>query len=440
MNTSDSDSRSDSTGISRRTVLKSTAFASGGLALGGLGLGTVPGLASADEHEGSIELCGAIDVMCAIDTSGSLNSDEVANLETGVNAFIDRVAASGADATIGSLEFGDNGVRNKNDLQAPSGLTVSVGSPGGNTPMPGALDVADQALYNDSAARSGALKLLLVFTDGGPNYTNTSYTLGPYTAPRDDSTNWSTTSGNDAYDEEGTAATGKDGRQVTVDEMDETALVASSIKDAAIGDGATRLITVYVGAEGEDQQAMGTDAMTKYTDLPTYLEEHVATPGFAFDVDVGELEGFVDELIVELQELCCPDCETGNALLEKYEFEEYEDGCDFVRETDRGDDPLIGYAPGSYDSKTGETCEPISVTFETDYCELDALVKAGRETYAFRDLVPVDGAVTIDLRELELEKLYAISNVQFYCVAPETPEHPGNGTGMGKGKGKGRGR
>lgn len=420
----DSDSRSDSTGISRRTVLKSTAFASGGLALGGLGLGAIPGLATADEHEGSIELCGAIDVMCAIDTSGSLNSDEVANLETGVNAFIDAIAGSDADATIGSLEFGNNGVRNKNDLQDPVGLTVSVSSPSGNTPMPGALDIADQALYNDSAARSDALKLLMLFTDGGPNYTNASYTVNSYTAPRDDTTNWSAVGGDATYDNADTASA-----TVSVGEMDETALVASSIKDAAIGAGATRIVTVYVGAAGQDQQAMTSAAVTKYDDLPTYLEEHVATPGVAFDVDVGDLEGFVDDLIVELQELCCPDCETGDALLEKYEFEEYEDGCDFVRETDKGDDPLIGYEPGSYTSKDGEDCEPISVTFETDYCELDALVKTGRETYAFRDLVPVDGRVTIDLRDLEPEKLYAISNVQFYCDAPDAPERPGQGKG-----------
>jgi uncharacterized protein YegL len=376
--------------------------------------------------------------MCAIDTSGSLNETEVTNLEAGVNAFIDAIAASDADATVGTLEFGGGAIENKNDLQDPSGLTVSISSPGGNTPMPGALDIADQALYNDPAARTDALKLIVLFTDGGPNYTNTSYTLG-YTAPRDDTTNWSTTGGNGTYDEEGTAATGNDGRQVTVDEMDETALVAASIKAAGIGDGATEIATIYVGDEGEDQQAMGTDAMAKYTDLPTYLAEHIATPGAARTVDLGDIDELVDAVFETLAELCCPDCETGESLLEKYEFVEYEDGCDFVREYGKGDDPMIRYVMGSYENKTDEYCEPIAVTFETDYCEIDALVKAGRDTYAFRDLVPdEDGLITIDLRGMELEKLHAISNVQFYCVAPEAPEHPGQGKGKDKGKGRGR--
>lgn len=428
----DSDSRSDSTGITRRTVLKSSAFATGGLALGGLGLGAVPRVI-ADEHGDSIELCGAIDVMCAIDTSGSLNSDEVANLETGVNAFIDAVAASDADAKIGTLEFGNNGIRNKNDLQDPSGLSIAISSSGGNTPMPGAMDIADQALYADAEARAEALKLIVLFTDGGPNYTNTSYTLD-YTAPRDDTTDWSTTSGNGTYDEEGTAATGMDGRQVTVGEMDETALVATSIKAAGVGDGATDIATIYVGEEGEDQQAMGTDAMDKYTDLPTYLAEYIATPGAARTVDIADIDELVDAVFEALAELCCPDCDTGETLLEKYEFVEYEGECDFVREEGKGDDPMIRYVMGSYETKMGEACEPIAVTFETDYCELDALVKAGRETYAFTDLVPEDGLVTIDLRELDLEKLHAISNVQFYCVAPDAPEHPGKGKGKGRGQ------
>lgn len=429
----DSDSRSDSTGISRRTILKSTAFASSGLALGGFGLGTVPGLATADAHDDSNELCGAIDVMCAIDTSGSLSTGEKDDLQEGVNAFIEAVADYEVDAMIGTFEFGDNGVRNKNNLQDPSGLTISVSSPGGNTPMPGALDVADYALYNDSEARTEALKLLVLFTDGGPNYKNESYSFNGDTAPRDTTANWSAVAGNDTYDNADTAPS-----TVSVGEMDETALVASSVKDAAIGDGATRIVTVYVGADGEDTQAMTSAAVTKYTDLPTYLEEHVATPDFAYDVDVDNLVGFVDQLVVELQELCCTECETDDALLKKYEFEEYEEGCDFVQETDKGDDPMIRYEPGSYTSKMVEDCEPISVTFATDYCELDALVKAGHETHSFTDLVPVEGEITIDLREMEMvpDRLHAISNVQFYCDAPEAPERPGKGKAKGKDKGR----
>lgn len=65
---------------------------------------------------------------------------------------------------------------------------------------------------------------------------------------------------------------------------------------------------------------------------------------------------------------------------------------------------------GNFESKDGEAFEPVSATFETDYCTVYALVKAGRELDV-QELVAEDGAVTA-----ENVGRYAISFVAFYCT------------------------
>ncbi|MFW5919486.1 MAG: VWA domain-containing protein [Halanaeroarchaeum sp.] len=231
---------------------------------------------------------GDLDVMIPIDTSGSVE-DELESLEDGVNAFIDALDATGADVQVGTLEFGDGAVSNKNDLQDPGDLDVSIADADGNTPMPGALDIADQALYNDANARDGAEKLIVMFTDGGPNYENTSYTTDDYTAPRDDSADWSAEPDDDTYDNEDI------GNQVTEGEMDETALVASSVRD-----GGTDIATIFVG--GAEQDSMTDDAIDAYGDLPSYMEQYIASePGQALQVpDIGDLEDLAESLVAEV--------------------------------------------------------------------------------------------------------------------------------------------
>ena len=235
------------------------------------------------------QISGQLDVVCAIDTSGSLNSTEIGNLESGVNDFIDALDQSGADTRIGTLEFGTEsggpgiqgatGVTNLNSLTSPGPditLPASTNSAAG-TPMPAALDIANQ-LVNDTGAgaRAGAEKVIVLFTDGGPNYSPTAtYTAGGYSAgPFPDGTADST---------------------VTEAEMDETVSVASGIKS-----GGTDIATVYVGEAGQDTQAMSSAAISTYTDLPTYLASSgpiASSPADAFDVALGNLPNLANQLV-----------------------------------------------------------------------------------------------------------------------------------------------
>ncbi|MEF8820489.1 MAG: vWA domain-containing protein [Haloferacaceae archaeon] len=246
------------------------------------------------------QISGQLDVVCAIDTSGSLNNNERQQLENGVNDFIDALDSSGADAKVGTLQFGGGSVDNLTPLNS-SGPDITISSTNGNTPMPGALDIADQ-LVNDTGAgaRSGAQKVVVLFTDGGPNYENTSYSAGGYTAPRDSSGAWSATSGDSTYDNAGSGPpTTEIGDPqgsgfVTEGEMDETLGVASSVKS-----GGTQIATVYVGEDGADREAMTQPAVDTYDTLPTYLASSgpiASSAALAFDVDVGNLPNLANQL------------------------------------------------------------------------------------------------------------------------------------------------
>ncbi|MBS3761420.1 MAG: hypothetical protein KGY43_08130 [Halodesulfurarchaeum sp.] len=125
----------------------------------------------------------------------------------------------------------------------------------------------------------------------------------------------------------------------------------------------------------------------------------------------------------------CQDCDSEGALA-KYEFEcverdEETDEClnyDFVLEGD-GDNG-ISYAGDNYENKEGEENEPISVTFGTEYCDLEALVKAGPEEECV-DVTVEGGEATVDISENsdftndKNDRQYAISYVEVYCECPE---------------------
>ena len=132
----------------------------------------------------------------------------------------------------------------------------------------------------------------------------------------------------------------------------------------------------------------------------------------------------------------CVECTT-DGLVAKYEFacvEEVEGDCveyDFVFE--KGDDSLVTYEAGSYESKPGEAFEPISATFGTNLCGVYAVVKAGRELEV-QELINRDGNVTVEYIEP-----HAISYVEFYCdeeEAEEAAESPGciNTRDLGRGQ------
>ena len=407
--------------MNRRDVIRSAAAMG---AVGAIGIPAFSGSAVAEEHEGGIPLCGKLDVFCAIDTSGSLSTSERDNLQAGINAFIDRLPTDGS-VTVGTVEFGNDGVRNKNDLQNPGGLTVSVGSPGGNTPMPAVMDISDQALYGDTAARADADKLLVLFTDGGPNYSNVSYAAG-YTAPRDSSGDWSTTSGNSTYDGADTASA-----TVSEPEMDETALVAASIKSGAVGGGASQIATVYVG--DADTQAMTAGAISSYTDLPTYLASEIATStDFAIDVELSNVEGLVDQLVAVLAEACeeeCPDCPAD--FVYKFEWtedEEAEGECAGEFVIYDAHDTVVAPGDLSEISLVSVGCdgdgEPQEACFETSLCEVAVEVKAGRGTESATVTPDEDGqfcveGITTVKGKRGKEVTHAISYVEFTCPASD---------------------
>lgn len=402
--------------LNRRTVLRSVGAAS---AAGLVGVPAISGSALAQE-----ELCQA-DVMIAVDRSGSIGSGEVAQFQAGVNALIDEIAATGADVLVGSLQFGQNQITAFNDLQDPSGLSVVIGSTGGNTPMPPALDIADQNLYGSANARAGADKIIILVTDGGPNYLNQQYMAGGFMAPRDDTTNWSDASGDapPAYDN----GSPTDNNNVTVGEMDETDLVADSIKDGAVGGGATTIVTVF--ASDSPVQAMTGPAQTKYTDLPTYLAENIASsPETALDTNIENLGTFTDELITALNEACLIECdECPEDFYLKYEWvedEEAEGECKGEFVVFDADDNEVSEDEGL--TLVSVTCdedgEPQEACFETDFCELDATVKAGRgtedDTVSFEGDNCVTGITTENPNGKE--RTHAISNIVFTC--PEAEE------------------
>jgi hypothetical protein len=123
------------------------------------------------------ESIGAVDVMVAVDTSGSLSSDNVSDLETEANELATDLVDAG-DARVGGLSFGDSAVDNFTGLSG-SPVQFSGLSAGGNTPTPAALEVAAAEL--NANARADAETFVVLFTDGGPNYPDQTYEAGGYT-------------------------------------------------------------------------------------------------------------------------------------------------------------------------------------------------------------------------------------------------------------------
>lgn len=70
----------------------------------------------------------------------------------------------------------------------------------------------------------------------------------------------------------------------------------------------------------------------------------------------------------------------------------------------------IRYTSGSNTSKHGEEDEPISVTFDTDYCTLWAVVKTGHDLDV-QELAVEDAKVTVTAPDR-----FAINFVEFYCT------------------------
>ncbi|RLM53631.1 VWA domain-containing protein [Halobellus sp. Atlit-31R] len=231
------------------------------------------------------EEMGDLDIVLAVDTSGSIRGGEQQQMRDGVNEFIEQLPTNGA-VRVGTLTFGNDQVGNVQDLDTPDNVSVALPSFGGNTPMPAALDVADQLVRDTTrGARDGAQKTIVMFTDGGPNYGSKNYTTNGFEAPRGtDDPGYSADDTTDGYDE------GVQDSTVSEGEMSETAIVSDTVRGNT-----TRIATVFVG-EDDSTDAMSQGATSTYGTLPNYLESEIASPGFNFTVAFADLEGLAQQL------------------------------------------------------------------------------------------------------------------------------------------------
>ncbi|MEF8882002.1 MAG: vWA domain-containing protein [Halapricum sp.] len=237
-------------------------------------------------------IAGELDIMLALDASGSIGGEvgqagtEADNLYTGVQAFVNELPDDGS-VQVGQVVFGEsNGVTRFQGLTDPASYTVNYPTnPEGNTPIPPALDIADQEL--DANGRQDAQKVIVLFTDGAPNYENDTYTAGGYTAPR--ANDWSQDDADLAYDGAGS------GESET--EQEETALVAEKARNG--GADPSRIAAINVGdpADRTPDGASDADGDNYPKDLDVFLQEDVATSGFYFEVDLATLEELADDLV-----------------------------------------------------------------------------------------------------------------------------------------------
>ncbi len=433
-------------GVSRRTILKSTAVTSGVI---GLGLPVMSTTARGQTSSTPIDTCNqSLDIVLALDYSGSIGSGLWNDIESGAASFIDVLAD---DNQLGIVTFGDTAkaydfgtneyLQVAHDGSTDTRPALKNAVPGtappneNGTHMPAALDFANDIL--DGQGR-GAYEVIILLTDGEPNYQNgvvgdgsqppedeADGTVGGVTGYVPTDTTPFDPESDGANTHEYTGGSTNTDPTITPGERDETADVATAVKS----DG-TRIIAVGIGS--------GVDS--------TYLQDNIATAEDDY-VEVTDSEALGADLQALLTEICdeCSEC-VDEGLLAKYEFscvDVEDDECvasDFVLET--GDTTHITYDPGSFESKPGEAFEPITATFTTDYCTLYAVIKAG-PTLTVEELSVEDGTVTVDA-----PGKYALSFVAFYCdeetattAAADFPAHtPKNDTHNGRGRGRGRGR
>jgi predicted ribosomally synthesized peptide with SipW-like signal peptide len=232
------------------------------------------------------ERTGDVDVMLAIDTSGSIQGQEQDDLENGIAQFVAALPTDGS-AEVGAVSFGGGSVTGLSGLVAPGSFSLPSLSYGGNTPLPAAIDIADQVL--DAQGRPDALPVIVVISDGGPNYeddTSLTYSASvggsSYTAPR----------GAGFSDDDATA--GYDGgstdSSVNAAEQDETAAVAAAVKS---GSDAPRIAVLNIGDNPNADLGDGTD-------LSVYLQTQIASSGFYRQTPVSNFPDVADDIANEV--------------------------------------------------------------------------------------------------------------------------------------------
>ncbi|WP_220222374.1 vWA domain-containing protein [Haloplanus salinus] len=237
--------------------------------------------------DNQVERRGEVDIMLAIDTSGSITGDEQTDLEDGIAAFVDALPTGGS-ARVGAVGFGGGSVTGLSGLVDPGNFSLPSISYGGNTPLPAGLDIADQVL--DDQGRADALPVVVVISDGGPNYegdTTKTYEASvggvDYTAPRTDP-GFSADDNTAGYD------SGTTNSAVDAAEQDETAAVADLIKAGADG---SRIAVLNVGDNPNADLGDGTD-------LSVYLEDEIASAGFYNETPISNFVDVADDIAAEV--------------------------------------------------------------------------------------------------------------------------------------------
>jgi hypothetical protein len=398
-------------GISRRNILKTTALATGALAFGVPSMSGYARAASNSVVTETIYLVDTGDTLSAtrlftVDLDTTPGEAALTLVETFGSPFqkVDAVAATPDGEKVVLI---DRNTRNLGEYDVDTGTFVDRGVISGlpNVTVLAAYGI-DGNLY---AASNSTNKLYTVDGVGGGVSPPVANEVGTITG--------ATVNGADlVVDSTGTMFlhTNDDDTLYTVDYQNPdgngniatssvgsdtgSSLTGLAVRDSGQGDlvGSSRADDAIVFLDKTDGTRTSQSNMTLDGDPYTYSNGDMAT-GTVVE------EG-------------CVECTT-DELLAKYEFacvEEVEGEClayDFVFE--KGDDELVTYEPGSYETKPGESFEPISATFGTDLCGVYAVVKAGNNLEV-QELINRDGNVTVEYIEP-----HAISFVEFYCDEEE---------------------
>ncbi|WP_276261374.1 vWA domain-containing protein [Haloglomus litoreum] len=402
--------------LTRRDMMRTAAFVAGAATVGGAATTMFPTV-RADEHT-VIETCGGdVDIVIALDYSGSIrNAGTWPDIESGVDSFLDVVPE---DIQLGLVTFGDApdafqyGPNNLLDLATAANVTAlkagvpTTTPPGENaTHMPGALAYANAILEEEG--RDGK-EIVVLITDGGPNYQNGVVGDG-VTPPADDTTAFPY----GTFEFTGGTTGGENGIAGEPGELTETSGVADDIDSAG-----RRIIAVGIG-----ENVAGFD---------DYLRDEIASTPDDF-VPVTDAANLGTELEALISEVCEPECEECElAGMVKYEYEvEYEDdevvfdGFVLDGEYDGG----ITYV--SDEDKDGSMYDPMSATFNLgDLCSAWAVVKAGQEFAVVEVTADGNGDVTVDYIAP-----YAISFVAFFCTPEAAQAYAENFPSRGRGGGR----
>jgi hypothetical protein len=402
--------------LSRRDVMRTAAILGGAAAVGGIGTTLFPTVRAA-EHT-AIETCGGdVDIVVALDYSGSIRTAGTwPDIESGVDSFLGVVPE---DVQLGLVTFGDApsafeyGTNNLLDLATAANVTAIKGGvpatipPGENaTHMPGALAFADAILEQEG--RDGK-EIIVLITDGGPNYQNGIVGDGA-TPPADD-----TAFPYGDFEFTGGTTGGENGIAGEPGEETETTATADDIKNAG-----RRIIAVGIG-----QNVAGFD---------DYLRDDIASSpdDFVAVTDASNLGSELETLISEVCEPECVECTLDESV--KYEY--------VVEYDDEGTVTFDGFVlDGDYDGgisyvsdvdKDGSMYDPMSATFDLGgLCDAWAVVKAGQEFAVTQVTADDDGSVTVGYVDP-----YAISFVAFFCTEADAQAFAESFPSRGRGGGR----